>query len=74
MHIDDIAAEYPDVPIILGHCGVQGYFYFGTYADMALHVAARNQNVYPFSTDRYSHLTAVHKKLNQERLAEHYAG
>ena len=47
MHIDDIVAEYPDVPIILGHCGVQGYFYFGTYADMALHVAARNQNVYP---------------------------
>jgi site-specific recombinase XerD len=26
------------------------------------------------TTDRYSHLTAVHKSLNQERLAEHYAG
>jgi site-specific recombinase XerD len=25
------------------------------------------------TTDRYSHLTAVHKKQNQERLAEHYA-
>jgi len=24
------------------------------------------------TTDRYSHLTAVHKKQNQERLAEHY--
>lgn len=25
------------------------------------------------TTDRYSHLTAVHKQLNQKRLAEHYA-
>jgi site-specific recombinase XerD len=25
------------------------------------------------TTDRYSHLTAVHKKQNQERLAKHYA-
>ena len=25
------------------------------------------------TTDRYSHLTAVHKKQNQEKLAEHYA-
>jgi predicted TIM-barrel fold metal-dependent hydrolase len=44
--IDDIAREYPDVPIIIGHIGVQGYFYYGTYADMALLVAARNPNVY----------------------------
>jgi len=44
--IDDIATEYPDVPIIIAHIGVQGFYYFGTYADMALLVAARNQNVY----------------------------
>jgi predicted TIM-barrel fold metal-dependent hydrolase len=44
--IDDIAHEYPDIPIIIGHIGVQGYFYYGTYADMALLVAARNPNVY----------------------------
>jgi len=25
------------------------------------------------TTDRYSHLTAVHKKQNQEKLAEQYA-
>ena len=46
IHVDDIATEYPDIPIIIGHCGVQGYFYFGTYADMALTVAARHSNVY----------------------------
>lgn len=44
--IDDIASEYPDVPIIIGHCGVQSYFYYGNYADAALVVAARHPNVY----------------------------
>ena len=44
--IDDIATEYPDVPIIIAHIGVQGFFYFGAYADMALLVAARHENVY----------------------------
>ena len=44
--IDDIATEYPDVPIIISHTGVQSYFYFGNYADMALTVAARHRNVY----------------------------
>jgi len=44
--IDDIATEYPEVPIIIAHIGVQGFFYFGTYADMALLVAARHENVY----------------------------
>ncbi len=45
-HIDDIATEYPDVPILIAHIGVQGFFYFGAYADMALLVAARHENVY----------------------------
>lgn len=44
--IDDIAEEYPDVPIIIGHAGIQGFFYYGGYADMALTVAARHPNVY----------------------------
>ncbi len=44
--IDDIATEYPEVSIIIGHIGVQGFFYFGAYADMALLVAARHDNVY----------------------------
>jgi len=44
--IDDIATEYPDVPIIIAHIGVQGFYYFGAYADMALLVAARHENVY----------------------------
>lgn len=44
--IDDIATEYPDVPIIISHSGVQSYFYYGNYADMALTVAARHRNVY----------------------------
>jgi predicted TIM-barrel fold metal-dependent hydrolase len=46
LFIDDIAVEYPDIPLIIGHMGVQGYFYFGTFADMALMTAARNPNVY----------------------------
>ena len=44
--IDDIATEFPDVPIIIGHTGCQSYFYYGYYADMALTVAARHPNVY----------------------------
>ena len=44
--IDDIAAEYPEIPLIIGHMGVQGSFFYGTYADMALLTAARNPNVY----------------------------
>ncbi len=46
MLIDDIAAEFPEVPIIIGHAGVQSYFYYGSYADMALIVAARHGNVF----------------------------
>jgi predicted TIM-barrel fold metal-dependent hydrolase len=44
--LDDVAAEYPDVPIIVSHVGVQGCFFYGAYADMALMLAARNPNVY----------------------------
>ncbi len=44
--IDDIASEYPEVPIIIGHSGVQSFFYYGAFADMALMVAARHKNVY----------------------------
>lgn len=44
--IDDIAEEYPDVPLIIGHAGVQGFFYYGSYVDHALIVAARHKNVF----------------------------
>ena len=44
--IDDIATEYPDVPLIIAHAGVQGFYSFGNYSDMAITVAARNANVY----------------------------
>ena len=44
--IDDVAVEYPEVTIIIGHIGVQGFYYFGTYADLALLVAAKHDNVY----------------------------
>ncbi len=44
--VDDIAREYSEVPLIIGHIGVQGFYYFGTYADMALMTAARHPNVY----------------------------
>lgn len=46
LFLDDIATEYPEVPLIIGHCGVQAYFYYGSYADMALILAARHRNVY----------------------------
>lgn len=46
LFIDDIAEEYPDIPLIIGHAGVQGYFYYGSYVDHALIVAARHKNVY----------------------------
>lgn len=45
-YIDEVAREYPEVPIIVGHMGVQGFFYYGTFADMALLVAAKHPNVY----------------------------
>jgi predicted TIM-barrel fold metal-dependent hydrolase len=44
--LDDVAVEYPDVPVIIAHVGVQGCFFYGSYADMALMVAAKNPNVY----------------------------
>lgn len=44
--IDDVATEYPDVPIIIAHAGVQGFYFYGNFSDMALTVAARNANVF----------------------------
>lgn len=46
IYIDDIARLYPEIPFIIGHCGVQGCFYFGSFPDHALMVAAINENVY----------------------------
>jgi hypothetical protein len=44
--IDDIACEYPEVNIIIGHVGVQASFFYGTYTDMALAICACHPNVY----------------------------
>lgn len=44
--LDDVAEEFPEVPIIIGHAGVQGFYFYGSYPDMALTVAARHKNVY----------------------------
>jgi len=43
--IDDLALLYPDVPIIIGHSGVQAGWYT-TFPEIALMVAARHKNVY----------------------------
>jgi len=41
----DLAASYPDVPIIMNHGGMQGWW-SEMYMDAALHVAAAHRNVY----------------------------
>ena len=43
--VHDIAAEFPDVPIIIDHGGVQGGWWEHFY-EQALHVAASHDNVY----------------------------
>ena len=43
--IDDLALLYPEVPIIIGHSGVQAGWYT-TFPEIALMVAARHKNVY----------------------------
>ena len=45
MWIDDLALLYPDVPIVIGHAGVQCGWY-NTFPEIALMVAARHKNVY----------------------------
>jgi len=41
----EVAADYPDVPIILAHGGMQGWYSEWAY-ERALHVAATHENVY----------------------------
>ena len=43
--IDDLAILYPEVPLIIGHFGVQAGWY-KTFPEIALMVAARHKNVY----------------------------
>ena len=43
---DEIAALFPEIPMLIGHCGVQGTFYYGSYADHALMMASMHENVY----------------------------
>ena len=42
----EVAAWYPDVPIILSHGGIEGSAYFTQYYEQCLYVAAAHRNVY----------------------------
>lgn len=44
--VGGLARLYPEIPFIIGHGGVQGSFFFGSYADRALMTAAMNPNVF----------------------------
>jgi len=46
MVYDEIAYLFPEIPQIIGHCGVQGSYFYGSYADHALMLAAMHENVY----------------------------
>ena len=46
MVYDEIAHLFPEIPQIIGHCGVQGSYFYGSYADHALMLAAMHDNVY----------------------------
>jgi len=42
----EVACNYPDVPIILAHAGIEGSGYYTDYYDKCLNVAASHHNVY----------------------------
>jgi predicted TIM-barrel fold metal-dependent hydrolase len=42
----EVAALYPDVPIILAHAGIEGSGYYTEYYEKSLNVAASHHNVY----------------------------
>jgi len=46
MAYDEIAHMFPEIPQIIGHCGVQGSYFYGTFADHAMMLAAMHDNVY----------------------------
>lgn len=46
VYVDEIAREFPELPIIIAHMGCSGSMFFGSYAEHALMVAAKNPNVY----------------------------
>lgn len=46
MVYDEIATLFPEIPIIIAHCGVQGCYFYGSYADHALMLASMHDNVY----------------------------
>lgn len=45
IYVDDLACQWPDVKLIIGHAGVQSGWYTA-YHEHALMVAAKNDNVY----------------------------
>lgn len=46
MLYDGLVTLFPEVTFIIGHCGVQGCYYYGSYADHAMMLAAMHPNVY----------------------------
>lgn len=44
--VDDLAQLFPEVTFIIGHIGVMGSFFYGSFSDHALMVAATHDNVY----------------------------
>ena len=46
MIYDEIAALYPEIPIIIAHCGVQGSYFYNSFADHAMMMAAIHENVF----------------------------
>ena len=46
MIYDEIAALFPEIPQIIAHCGVQGSYFYGSYVDHAMMLAAIHENVF----------------------------
>ncbi len=46
MVYDGMATLFPEIPFIIGHCGVQGCYFYGSYPDHAMMLAAMHPNVY----------------------------
>lgn len=46
MIYDGIVTLFPEINFIICHCGVQGCYYYGSYPDHALMLAAMHPNVY----------------------------
>ena len=65
IHLDNVAACYPEVTFILAHMGRQMYYFF----EPALAVALRNSNVYLDTADSCAeHIRIAVEKLGADRI------